>query len=67
MCIGPQADESEVKKAFRDMKVLFEDLKKSFCPDLVDISMGMSDDYKIAIKEGSTIIRIGRGIFGERT
>jgi pyridoxal phosphate enzyme (YggS family) len=67
MCIGPQADESKIKKAFRDMKVLFEDLKKSFCPDLVDISMGMSDDYRIAIQEGSTIIRIGRGIFGERT
>ncbi|OSS42762.1 hypothetical protein DESAMIL20_382 [Desulfurella amilsii] len=67
MCIGPQADEVEIRKAFRDMKSLFEDLKKSFCPDLAELSMGMSDDYKIAIQEGSTIIRIGRGIFGERT
>ncbi|HHS48754.1 MAG TPA: YggS family pyridoxal phosphate-dependent enzyme, partial [Desulfurella acetivorans] len=67
MCIGPLSDENEIRKAFRDMKSLFEDLKKSFCPDLVELSMGMSDDYKIAIQEGSTIIRIGRGIFGKRT
>ncbi|MGE4547711.1 MAG: YggS family pyridoxal phosphate-dependent enzyme [Desulfurella sp.] len=67
MCIGPLSDENEIRKAFRDMKSLFEDLKKSFCPDLAELSMGMSDDYKIAIQEGSTIIRIGRGIFGERT
>lgn len=67
MCIGPQTDESGIRKAFREMKVLFETLKDSCCPDLVELSMGMSDDYKIAIQEGSTIIRIGRGIFGERT
>ena len=67
MCIVPQAQESEIRKAFRDMKSIFEDLKKSICPTLSELSMGMSDDFRIAIQEGSTIIRIGRGIFGERT
>ncbi|MGC8791412.1 MAG: YggS family pyridoxal phosphate-dependent enzyme [Desulfurella sp.] len=67
MCIGPQAQESEIRKAFRDMKSIFEDLKKSICPTLSELSMGMSDDFRIAIQEGSTIIRIGRGVFGERT
>ncbi|MEM1135578.1 MAG: YggS family pyridoxal phosphate-dependent enzyme, partial [Bacteroidota bacterium] len=34
--------------------------------DFTEISMGMSNDYKIAIKEGSTMIRVGSLIFGER-
>jgi uncharacterized pyridoxal phosphate-containing UPF0001 family protein len=31
-----------------------------------DLSMGMSDDFEVAIEEGATIVRIGRAIFGER-
>jgi uncharacterized pyridoxal phosphate-containing UPF0001 family protein len=35
-------------------------------PNFAEVSMGMTDDYQIAIEQGSTIIRIGSGIFGER-
>jgi len=34
--------------------------------EMKELSMGMSDDYEIAIEEGATMVRIGRGIFGER-
>jgi len=36
-------------------------------PEIVELSMGMTDDFEIAIEEGSSIIRVGRAIFGERT
>jgi PLP dependent protein len=36
-------------------------------PEITELSMGMSDDFEIAIEEGSSIIRVGRAIFGERT
>jgi pyridoxal phosphate enzyme (YggS family) len=36
-------------------------------PSLTELSMGMSDDFEVAIEEGSTVIRVGRAIFGERT
>ena len=48
---------------------LFIELKETLCKDNVDfkeISMGMSHDYPIAIQEGSTLIRVGTSIFGER-
>ena len=50
-------------------KLLFIELKETLCKDNVDfkeISMGMSHDYPIAIQEGSTLIRVGTSIFGER-
>ena len=36
-------------------------------PTLTELSMGMTDDFEVAIEEGSTVIRVGRAIFGERT
>jgi uncharacterized pyridoxal phosphate-containing UPF0001 family protein len=51
------------------LKSLFEKLKSSALPDNIEmneLSMGMSGDYKIAIEEGSTLIRVGSAIFGER-
>ena len=36
-------------------------------PSLVELSMGMSDDFEVAVAEGATLIRVGRAIFGERT
>lgn len=67
MCIAPQSSENDIRKAFSKMKAIFDELKNHYCSDLSELSMGMSNDYKIAIEEGSTIIRIGRGIFGERS
>lgn len=62
-------DENVVRNEFRDLSMIFKKLKDRYFSDKHDfneISMGMSGDYKIAIEEGSTIVRIGTKIFGER-
>ena len=56
-------DMSEWHRCFREIKSLASKLTNL---DTKQISMGMSDDYRIAIEEGSTMIRIGSTIFGER-
>jgi hypothetical protein len=58
-----------VRKEFASLRAFFESLKKepstpNFQPDI--LSMGMSSDYRIAISEGSTLIRVGSAIFGQR-
>ena len=64
------SNESKVRKEFEHLKLLFDALKyNDDLPDQVrmeEISMGMSSDYQIAIEEGSTMLRIGTSIFGER-
>ena len=55
----------QIRKEFKQLKKLFEKTKSVF-PDLSQLSMGMSGDYKIAIEEGSTMIRVGSSIFGSR-
>ena len=62
-------DSDKVRDEFRRLKSSFERLKsKYFLYDskFCEISMGMSGDYRIAAEEGSTIVRIGTSIFGER-
>jgi len=62
-------DEDQVRNEFRDLTECFNKLRISYfnnTPGFKEISMGMSGDYKIAIQQGSTIIRIGSLIFGER-
>lgn len=59
---GPQA----LRKVFADLFSLREALRSVFAISLPELSMGMTDDYQIAIEEGATMIRIGRAIFGER-
>ena len=59
-----------IHKEFRTLKDYFYKLKKNYFLDedyFKEISMGMSGDYKIAIEEGTTIVRIGSLIFGSRT
>ena len=53
------------REVFARIRLKFEELKKTF-PYLDTLSMGMSDDYKAAILEGTTMIRIGTRIFGKR-
>ncbi len=55
----------QIRKEFKQLKNLYEKTKSVF-PDLSQLSMGMSGDYKIAIEEGSTMIRVGSSIFGSR-
>ena len=62
-------DTQKVRKEFRTLKTFFDSLKKQYFQNFdyfSQLSMGMSNDYKIAIEEGSTMIRIGSLIFGER-
>lgn len=62
-------DKEIIRQEFKQLKECYTELKKSFYANIEsfkDISMGMSDDFQIAIEEGSTIIRIGSAIFGAR-
>jgi len=62
-------DSSQVRKEFSFLADCYKTLKNRYfsgSPDFREISMGMSGDYELAIKEGSTIVRIGSLIFGER-
>ncbi|WP_273403299.1 YggS family pyridoxal phosphate-dependent enzyme [Actinobacillus porcinus] len=64
---APTDDIAEQEKALSAMQVLFEELKAA-CPDqqIDTLSMGMSDDMRTAIACGSTMVRIGTAIFGQR-
>ena len=62
-------DEEEVRKEFKHLKAIFDTLKQDYFagqPQFKEISMGMSEDYPIAIEEGATLVRIGSKIFGPR-
>ena len=66
MMIPPLEDNPENnRKYFVEMRKLFENLKKDVS-GVEFLSMGMSDDFEIAIEEGSNMVRIGSAIFGER-
>jgi pyridoxal phosphate enzyme (YggS family) len=59
--------QDQIRGEFRQLKSLFDQLKTSLPEDPVQtLSMGMSSDYQIAIREGSNMIRIGTALFGER-
>lgn len=62
-------NEDQIRKEFKFLKKMFDEVIRENLPsifNLSEISMGMSGDYKIAIEEGSTLIRVGGLIFGER-
>lgn len=62
-------NEDQIRKEFACLKMYFDRLKTGFFSgnsDFKEISMGMSGDYLLAIEEGSTMVRIGSTIFGER-
>jgi len=61
-------DEAQVRQEFQKLQQLYNSLKKYAHPNLQPsiLSMGMSSDYQVAIEEGSTLVRIGSLIFGER-
>lgn len=59
-------DKTQVTNEFSRLKAIFDDLKINFFPnhnDFTEISMGMSGDYEIALKEGSTMLRVGSLVF----
>lgn len=62
-------DENQVRNEFKTLKSIFDELKQEFFANssaFKEISMGMSGDYRIAIEEGSTVVRVGSSIFGKR-
>ena len=70
MTMGPFAgDPEESRPYFHRTKDLFEELRKLNIPgvEMRYLSMGMSNSYRIAIEEGSNMVRIGTRIFGERS
>jgi uncharacterized pyridoxal phosphate-containing UPF0001 family protein len=67
MCIPPLAIESEdSRKFFVQVRELRDSLEKKFSLKLPQLSMGMTNDYSIAVEEGATLVRVGTAIFGER-
>jgi pyridoxal phosphate enzyme (YggS family) len=62
-------DPEEVRPCFRAMRDLRDQMIAEKIPgvEMRELSMGMTEDYRIAVEEGATIVRIGRGIFGERS
>lgn len=62
-------NQEQVRKEFKFLRALFERIKQMELPPNVamqELSMGMSADYKVAIQEGSTLVRVGTAIFGHR-
>lgn len=65
MCMGPHCDDPErIREVFHEAKLLLSTLQNKY-PSMTECSMGMSQDYPIAIKEGSTMLRIGSALFNE--
>lgn len=62
-------DVDQIRNEFKNLKDIFDTLKEGYFKDkdsFSEISMGMSDDYPIAIEEGATMVRVGSKIFGAR-
>lgn len=68
MAIGPHpATESQRRASFAALRTLRDDCARRFAlPDFTELSMGMSDDFIEAVLEGSTLVRLGTALFGER-
>ncbi len=59
-------DENQTRREFASLHHFFLEMQSTVAPQFKELSMGMSGDYRIAIEEGSTIVRLGTTIFGER-
>jgi PLP dependent protein len=67
MAIPPFTEDAEESRPyFRRMARLFEEINRTRSAPLQELSMGMSADYRVAIQEGATMVRIGTALFGSR-
>ena len=67
MCIPPLAEEAEAsRRYFVELRELRDALEKEFEVKLPQLSMGMTNDYSVAVEEGATLVRVGTAIFGDR-
>ena len=68
MTIPPLVEEAEAsRKYFLQLRELRDRLQTEFRVDLAQLSMGMTQDFPIAVEEGATLVRVGTAIFGERS
>jgi PLP dependent protein len=68
MCIPPVAEEAEAsRKYFVELRQLRDRLQTEFRVDLARLSMGMTQDFAVAVEEGATLVRVGTAIFGQRS
>lgn len=66
MCMAPlDADNDTLNSVFSKARELKDELNSKYQIDMTELSMGMSDDYKIALENGATIIRLGRLLFNK--
>jgi len=66
MIMPPYSDEKEMARPyFKGLRELRDKLQRN-SPEIIELSMGMSEDFEVAIEEGATILRIGTAIFGPR-
>jgi PLP dependent protein len=66
-CIPPLADQAEASRTyFVQLRELRESLEEEFDVKLPRLSMGMTQDFWVAVEEGATLVRVGTAIFGER-
>ena len=68
MTIGPYpTSEKEIRGAFQMLRVFKDQINQELGENkLTELSMGMSNDFELGIEEGSTMVRVGTGIFGPR-
>jgi hypothetical protein len=67
MCVPPVADEAEAsRKYFVKLRELRDALEQEFDVKLPRLSMGMTNDFQVAVREGATLVRVGTAIFGQR-
>ncbi len=67
MCIPPFFSNPEDSRPyFVKLRKLLDNINKKYNKEYVELSMGMSNDYHVAVEEGATIVRVGTAIFGER-
>ncbi len=69
MTMPPYSDQPEMSRPFFiELRRLRDDIARAAIPNIAmdELSMGMTDDFEVAIEEGATVIRVGRAIFGER-
>ena len=66
MCVPPEAEEEEARKYFARMRRLWEACSNIPGVEMRHLSMGMSGDYRAAVKEGATMVRVGSALFGSR-
>ena len=69
MTMAPQGDLEVARRAFADLRVLRDELRadmpESEALAFTELSMGMSEDWREAVAEGATIVRVGRAIFSD--